>query len=209
MARKLRAWPAVAACVLAIAACTTQTNEVSRAATAGSDEGVLSTSNLGRVPQGVTGPREQRITAYLTGYSYWDNTPPGSAAIARPVIHRRAGGTGTYENPVTIAVGHRIDGRRQTLDYPEGTRFYVERLRKYAIVEDVCGDGNNPQDGPCHSGYKGHPWLDIYIGGARQTRTETNACAYRITALQDIVINPRPGYPVSSGEITAAGCEVF
>ena len=51
----------------------------------------------------VSSKSEQRFTAYLTGYSYWDNTPPGSSAIARPVVHRRAGGSGTYNDPVTIA----------------------------------------------------------------------------------------------------------
>ena len=113
-------------------------------------------------PAPGTAPREFR--AFLTGYSYWDNTPPGSAAIARPVIHKLAGGTGTYADPITLAVGHRIDRGRQTLDYPAGTRFYFPRIQKYAIVEDVCGDGPTPQNGPCFVGHKGYPWLDIYVG---------------------------------------------
>lgn len=152
---------------------------------------------------------EQRFSAYITGYGYWDNTPPGSTAISKPVIHRGAGGTGTYKDPVTIAVGHTIVGNRQTLDFPPGTRFYIERLRKYAIVEDVCGDGNRPQDGPCHTGHQGHPWLDVYIGGGSHGASATNACARRITAVQPIIINPKPDYPVFAGEITASGCKVF
>lgn len=152
---------------------------------------------------------EQQFTAYITGYGYWDNTPPGSVAISKPVIHNGAGGTGTYKDPVTIAVGHTIKGSRQTLDYAPGTRFYIERLRKYAIVEDVCGDGNTPQAGPCHTGYKGHPWLDVYIGGGTKTASATTACARQITALQKIIINPKPDYPVHAGEITATGCKVF
>lgn len=152
---------------------------------------------------------EEKFTAYITGYGFWDNTPPGSAAISKPVVHRKAGGTGTFNDPVTIAVGHKIEGNRQTLDFAPGTRFYIERLRKYAIVEDVCGDGNKPQAGPCHTGYRGHPWLDIYIGGGKHTAKETVACARQITALQKIIINPRPDYPVYAGEITASGCKVF
>lgn len=151
---------------------------------------------------------EQSFSAYITGYSYWDNTPRGSTAIARPVIHRRAGGTGTYRNPVTIAVGHVIEGSRQTLDYPAGTRFYLPRLQRYAIVEDVCGDGNAPQNGPCHSGYRGNPWLDIYIDGRRAGAEAATACAYRLTGLQQIIINSRRGYPVNAGPITESGCEV-
>lgn len=151
---------------------------------------------------------EQRLQAYITGYSYWDNTPRGSTAIARPVIHRRAGGTGTYNNPVTIAVGHVIQGVRQTLDYPAGTRFYLPRLQRYAIVEDVCGDGHQPQNGPCHSGYRGNPWLDIYIDGRRAGQEAAIQCAYRLTGVQDIIINPRRGYPVNAGAITESGCSV-
>lgn len=154
-------------------------------------------------------PTETRFKAYLTGYSYWDNTPPGSAAISKPVIHSRAGGTGTYRDPITIAVGHTIKGGRQTLDYPAGTRFYIERLRKYAIVEDVCGDGNRPQDGPCHTGHLGHAWIDIYVGGRKQTADVSTACARRITAIQNVIINPGPDYKVEPGELTDSGCRVF
>ncbi|MGB8623482.1 MAG: hypothetical protein WCD16_11735 [Paracoccaceae bacterium] len=151
----------------------------------------------------------RRITAYITGYSYWDNTPPGSAAISKPVVHRKAGGAGTYDDPVTIAVGHRIEGGRQTLDYPAGTRIYLEKVRKYAIVEDVCGDGNRPQDGPCHTGYKGHPWLDLYVDGSRVDARTATACTYRITALQTIVIDPQPGYQVNPGPLSSTGCRTF
>ncbi|WP_405108089.1 hypothetical protein L0Z65_12550 [Phaeobacter sp. BS52] len=152
---------------------------------------------------------EVRFEGYLTGYSYWDNTPPGSAAIARPVLRRQAGGTGTYSDPVTIAVGHAIRRGRQTLDFPAGTRFYIERLRKYAIVEDVCGDGHQPQNGPCHTGKNGRPWLDIYIGGKRNSVRDTERCMNRLTGMQPIRLNPRRGYPVARGEISASGCQVF
>ena len=39
---------------------------------------------------------EARLSAWVTGYTYWDNTPPGSATIARPVVHDEAGGIGTW-----------------------------------------------------------------------------------------------------------------
>lgn len=161
-------------------------------------------------------PAETRVAStskqfpiYLTGYTYWDNTPPGSAEIARPVLRQRAGGTGTFANPITIAVGHSIVNGRQTLDYPEGTRFYLPRLRKYAIVEDVCGDGPNPQGGPCHTGHNGHPWLDIWIGGKGVSAAESDSCARRITAVQSAIINPPRGLPVHEGEIATKGCKVF
>lgn len=151
---------------------------------------------------------QKSFRGYLTGYTYWDNTPPGSSAIARPVIRNRAGGTGTWKSPITIAVGHKIVGSHQTLDYREGTRFYLPRLRKYAIVEDVCGDGAQPQNGPCHTGYKGYPWLDIWVGGRGVSPAAADACARRITAVQEFVINPRPDLPVVEGEL-AQDCRTF
>lgn len=152
---------------------------------------------------------EQRFSAYVTGYSYWDNTPPGSAAISKPVIHRQAGGRGTYNDPITIAVGHVIQNGRQTLDFRKGTRFYIARLRKYAIVEDVCGDGFRPQDGPCHTGFQGRPWLDIYIDGHGVSASAATQCANRLTAVQQVIINPAPNYAVDVGAIADSGCSVY
>lgn len=149
----------------------------------------------------IANGQERSFNAYLTGYSYWDNTPPGSAAIARPVIHQSAGGTGTYNDPVTIAVGHSIVGGKQTLDFPAGTRFYIGAIQKYTIVEDVCGDGPIPQNGPCHSGRDGLPWLDIYVGGQNAGPEIANACMRKITSVHTFIINPRAGYPVVAGEL--------
>lgn len=189
-------------------ACSTSTNTSSRNQIYGSSGQPDAVETVSRLTTGEN-YFGQQMQVYLTGYSYWDNTPPGSAQIARPVIHRSAGGTGTYTDPVTLAVGHVKTGSRSAMDFQTGTRFYIERLRKYAIVEDLCGDGNRPQDGPCHSGYNGRPWIDIYVGGRNSDKSYTNNCTYRITGLQNVILNPAPGHPVNSGEITAGGCQVF
>lgn len=151
---------------------------------------------------------EQYFTAYVTGYSYWDNTPPGSAAIARPVIHQRAGGKGTYSDPITIAVGYRLVGGRAQLDFPAGTRFYLPHLQRYAIVEDICGDGANPEATGCARGNGGYPWLDIYVDGSRVGADAANSCMYQLTGFHDIIINPRKGYQVTAGPIAEQGCGV-
>ncbi len=163
-------------------------------------------------PGGIeTSTRSQSIPmqVYLTGYSYWDNTPPGSSAIALPQIRSRAGGTGTYRDPITLAVGHVKNGSRSTPDFRPGTRFYIQKLRRYAIVEDVCGDGPKPQLGPCHTGYQGRPWLDIWVGGKRVDKGFVHSCMYRLTGLQQVIRNPEPGLPVEVGEISASGCRTF
>lgn len=171
----------------------------------------LQSDTAGVAIQSTSSPfnRETAFKVYLTGYSYWDNTPPGSAAISKPVIHRRAGGRGTYTDPITLAVGHSIIGRRQTLDYPAGTKFYLKNLRKYAIVEDVCGDGNRPQNGPCHTGKNGYPWIDIYVDGSKSPSRNATQCAYNITSFQTVIMNPRSDYPVVIGPLTETGCQVF
>ncbi len=167
-------------------------------------EYVFSSSASGAVTQVAATSTSMKI--YLTGYSYWDNTPRGSTQIARPVIHRRAGGTGTYDDPITVAVGHSISGGRNRMDFPAGTRFYFPNLRKYGIVEDVCGDGPRPQNGPCHTGHNGLPWLDIYVGGRSVSSAVADRCMRSITGVQTAVINPVSGLPVREGEITLSTC---
>ncbi len=150
--------------------------------------------------------REVAFTGYLTGYSFWDNTPPGSAAIARPVIHRKAAGVGTYQDPITIAVGYRLVGGTAKLDYPAGTRFYIPNLQRYVIVEDICGNGPQPHLTGCHRGKNGAPWLDVYVDGRRSGAAAANACMYSITGMQTFVMNPRKDYPVFAGALTESGC---
>lgn len=151
-------------------------------------------------------PAEREMQIYLTGYSFWDNTPRKSRAISHPVIHDLAGGTGTYDDPITIAVGHRIDQGKQTLDFPHGTRFYLPRLEKYAIVEDTCGDGDTPQFIPCHIGHRGAPWLDLYVGGETAPEAAAQDCMALITAIQTVLIHPRPNHRVVPGSVMDSVC---
>ena len=154
---------------------------------------------------GSDGPESahRTVNAYITGYSYFDNTPPGSARISNPVLRTTAGGTGTYEDPITVAVGHvRSDGG-DTLDWPAGTRFYVPNIRRYLIVEDTCGDGSAPQDGPCHTGYPddAQTWLDIWIGGEGGTDREARRCMSRITGVWTVLVDPVPGLATEPGPV--------
>lgn len=148
---------------------------------------------------------EVKFIAYTTGYGYPDNTPAGNA-ISNPIIHSGAGGTGTYADPITLAVGHSITNGKDTLDYPAGTRFYVPNLRKYFIVEDTCGDGNQPQNGPCHTGFNGHVWVDLWVGGTSATKNATLACEDTITDLHEVIENPASTYAVVTGPVFNGSC---
>jgi len=161
--------------------------------------------NLPKTKQNI----EQNIIVYLTGYSFWDNTPLNSAIISHPVIHKIAGGIGSYNDPITLAVGHSIINGEDILDFSAGTRFYIPALKKYAIVEDSCGDGDRPQDIACHVGYHGKPWLDIYVDGKGLAKSVSDKCSENLTDLQMVVMTPKPNYLVVLGSLSEAGCEIF
>jgi hypothetical protein len=150
-------------------------------------------------------PAERVIkTAYLTGYSYYDNTPPGSATIAYPnAQHKVAGGTGSYANPITVAVGwHRRNGPL----WAPGSRFYIPFLRKYVRVEDQCGD--HAQYGPCYqlgqADRGATTWLDVWVDGRGYTRRDSERCMNTITRIHTVVYRPRADYRVHKGSITGA-----
>ena len=139
---------------------------------------------------GCTVTSTQPATAYLTGYTWWDNTPAGSAAIAHPVLHATARGVGTYADPITMAVGYTSAGP----DVPYGTRFYLRALQRYAVVEDLCG--------ACHKTPDGARWkLDLWLDGRILTAAEANACASRITDYQTVLRRPPKGLPIKTGPI--------
>ncbi len=156
----------------------------------------------------LTRGRERVVkTAYMTGYAFYDNTPSGDE-ISDPVVHARAGGTGTYRDPITVAVGHAIVGGQDKLDYPRGTRVYVPNVRRYFVVEDTCGDGPQPQNGPCHAGRpRGTTvWIDLWVDGRDSTPPSVDSCMAAITrGPGTIVFNPRSNYAVSRGPLIKHG----
>jgi hypothetical protein len=125
----------------------------------------------------------------LTGYSWQDNTPPGSATVSHPILHNRAGGTGTYSNPITVAV----PGANSTMQFPPGTRFYLAKIHRYVIVED--------------SGATKYelPHLDLWIDGRTGTRAATNRCMDMLTGATTAIRNAAPGLPVTTGPIYSNG----
>jgi hypothetical protein len=156
---------------------------------------------------------EIKITAYITGYAWPDNTPPGSD-ISNPIIHQKAGGTGTFTDPITVAVGHSFINGKDVLDYKAGTKFYLPYLHKYFIAEDTCGDGDTPQNGPCHrldTPGNGAPagakaWLDIWVGGVGSTQSVVLNCENAVTDLHTVIINPASNYAVNAGAVYASSC---
>lgn len=140
---------------------------------------------------------------FVTAYTWYDNTPAGSPAISHPVVHNEAGGTGTYEDPVTLAVGHSKATGEDVLDIPAGTRIYLPDVRRYFIVEDSCGDGPAPEKGPCHVGADkngaGSLWIDMWIGGQEESASFVRECTRTVTGVFEVVFDPAKNYVVAPG----------
>jgi hypothetical protein len=168
--------------------------------------GLLAMLGMAKAPV----PAPHPVQMYSTFYSWWDNTPPGSPEISNPVIHTVADGDGSWANPVTVAVGHSIINGRDILDFAPGIKFYVPNIRKYLIVEDTCGDGPTPQNGPCHTNVDepGYPQIDIWLDGRTDTANnhkKSNDCMDKLTRVGLVVTNPRNNYAVVKGSVYG-GC---
>jgi len=136
--------------------------------------------------------------SYTTGYGWWDNTPPGSAAVCCSAMHRTAGGTGTYADPITVAVDY---SSGSTMQFARGTRFYVPNLRAYLITEDRTGTPS-ATNSRLHGG--SNPHLDIWVDGRTSTASSADNCARAITHTGIRVIqNPKANYVVVAGPLAA------
>jgi hypothetical protein len=132
-----------------------------------------------------------RLTFY-TGYET-GGFPEGNY-IAEPVLHQRAGGTGTFADPLTFAAKKGA--------YEKGTKIYVPSVQKYFVREDLCSDSD-----PNCTGTQ----VDLYLGNPSNT-TAAHACAIALTspvgATNVIVINPSDGLTYDSKPIwsQSGGC---
>jgi hypothetical protein len=136
--------------------------------------------------------RQQELTASLpktlvvevTFYGWPDNDPPG-AAIAYPVVHKLAGGTGTWDDPITLASDARL--------IPVGSKIYLGYLHKYAVMEDQCV--------PCEADWSAkRPHIDIWLGGEGAPPKSVLACEDRLTrnSYKVTVRATDPNHPVDT-----------
>lgn len=143
-------------------------------------------------PGSAPAQASRQLTIWLTGYSWQDNTPPGSSIVGEPVLHKEAGGQGTFADPLTVAVtGHEGD-----MDWQPGTKFYLPTVQRYVIVED-SGAAKEPAGTDTH--------LDMWIGGEDGTKQATDDCENQLTGKVPAQLNPPDKLPVMAGSIFATG----
>lgn len=156
------------------------------------------------VPAPSTGS-EVRFVAYNTLYASGDNTPAGSTQVDLGGHSGTAGGTGTFADPVTLAVGGSIISGKEIDDYAYGTKFYIPAFRKYFIATDFCGDGNQPQNEACHKSEEpGKVQIDLYAGNASGSGVLN--CEDNLTGDHLMIENPASNYAVVAGPIYNGTC---
>lgn len=139
------------------------------------------------------------VQAFMTLYGYVDNSPPG-AGIAHPCLHQKAGGTGTYTDPITFAT--------DASELPWCEIIYVPYMERYFIHEDECSE--------CDHDWKNlHLYrFDMWAGGdaasrhkpektalLRCERTWTRGNSIRDPDNPTITVDPPSDLPVVSTPI--------
>jgi hypothetical protein len=137
----------------------------------------------------AAGRAGKKITIDLTGYSYQDNTPPGSAEVSNPIVHHEAGGTGTFSDPITVAVPDNDQ-------FGPGTKFYLAKVKRYVIIED-SGASSASESSDEH--------LDMWSDGEGSSEDEVDDCMSQFTGTTTAEVKPPPGRPVLVGPIYSKG----
>jgi hypothetical protein len=126
----------------------------------------------------------------VTLYGWPDNSPPGND-IAYPVIHNAAGGTGTYNNPITYATDQS--------ELPVGTKVYYPYLHRYFIMEDDCTECDQDWTGQGPDGGPGLYHITLWIGGEGGNPSDVINCEDNLTQNSaQVIINPPSDEPVDT-----------
>jgi hypothetical protein len=152
-------------------------------------------------PRPTTPPSRRGTTqkVWQTFYAATDNDPAGSRNIAYPAPqgkHARAGGTGTYADPITLAADERW--------LPVGTIVYAPRWHKYFIMEDQCV--------PCEADWEADRLHHVDLFMSPSSRSAVVACERAATKPQaendSIILNPDRNRPVDATPLytDAGGC---
>jgi hypothetical protein len=127
----------------------------------------------------------------VTLYGWPDNSPPGDA-IAYPTDHNVAGGTGTFDDPITFATDQD--------ELPAGTVVYYPYLHRYFVMEDDCAECDQDWTGQGPDGGPNFYHIDLWIGGQNaQSDSDVINCEDDLTQNSaEVVVNPPSDEPVDT-----------
>jgi hypothetical protein len=118
-------------------------------------------------------------------YGARTNEPRGSRDIAYPnVLHGQAGGTGTFDDPLTFAAR---DGA-----FKLGTKIYVPDVKRYFILEDLCSQCSGTG-------------LNLWAGPANDSGLTDCTRSLARSGDRPYVVNPPAGLPVVPGDLYQSG----
>ena len=120
-----------------------------------------------------------------TYFGYPDNSPPGAGIAYTQCGRQLAGGTGTYDDPITLATA---DGELNICEV-----VYSSHLQKYLRHEDDCEQ--------CTSDWAQGNWhVDIWVGSSDTNGgTDQINCEDSLTVGNQVLLrNPPSNLPVDS-----------
>jgi 3D (Asp-Asp-Asp) domain-containing protein len=120
----------------------------------------------------------------ITFYAAADNDPAGSREIAFPGLHREAGGTGTFADPLTFAAAKGV--------FKPGTKVYVPDVQRYFILEDSCATCSGPH-------------IDLWTGSAVDSGVIRCEESLTKSGSRPYQVNPPAGLPVVAGDLYRGG----
>jgi 3D (Asp-Asp-Asp) domain-containing protein len=128
----------------------------------------------------------------VTFYAAADNDPPGSADIAYPNSrHATAGGTGTVDDPLSLATDPR--------EIRPGVLVYYPPVQKYYVMEDDCA--------PCIDEWNANrnPHVDLWMANSTDPAVQDCEAAFTPDDPDTIIINPPTNLPVDTTPLFAGG----
>jgi hypothetical protein len=143
----------------------------------------------------ATAPSQPTVVqVYATYYGWYDNTPPGCATAYSGC----AGGTGTYQHPITFASDKR--------EFPVGTVLYYPTIEKYVRMGDDCQECDQDWSGKGPDGGPRLHHVDLWIGGQGGNEFDVINCEDALTQgtpsgaplLTPFIVNPPADMPVST-----------
>lgn len=133
----------------------------------------------------VVEPTGETLSTFVTYYAAYDNDPPGTRAIAYPnARHPEAGGTGTFDDPLTLATDPR--------ELAVGTVVYYPAVRKYFVMEDLCA--------ACVQDWDDARTFHIDLWSGAATDSGVTACQEALTpdGRVTVELDPPPGRAVDT-----------